>query len=65
MQTLLQQQDTRKSFSLIAEAVKSLDKLTADTDKLRGAIDAGGVTGLDLIRIHLVFLVECLQVGQH
>ena len=59
MQCLLLNQDgvNRKSFNLLADAARSLDKLTANTDLLPDC----GTDALAAIQAHLEFFVELLQ----
>ena len=57
MQQMMLKQDARKSYNLVQNVVSNLERLTADTDALRGATNEG----LDLLSAICDFLAEILQ----
>ena len=57
MRNQLLHSQNRKSFNLLADAVRSFDRMTSDTDRLRDF----KTPSLEIILQHVEFLVECLQ----
>jgi len=57
MQELLREQKFRKSFNIIADVIKSFDKLTQNAE----AFVQSHPDSLEIIEQHFEFLTECLQ----